>query len=73
MSFYRRLGATVVHQAGDTATLQIEPAELLGTVDRAEWIIPPQTINAGYIPTTNEIVFPAAIMQAPLFDEDEII
>jgi len=38
------------------------------SVNRNEWIIPPQTINAGYIPTTNEIVFPAAIMQAPLFD-----
>jgi GNAT superfamily N-acetyltransferase len=30
MSFYRKLGATVVHQAGDTVTLQIEPAVLLG-------------------------------------------
>jgi GNAT superfamily N-acetyltransferase len=31
MSFYQRLGATVVHQAGDTVTLQIEPAGLLGS------------------------------------------
>jgi GNAT superfamily N-acetyltransferase len=31
MSFYRRLGAAVVHQAGDAVTLHIEPARLLGT------------------------------------------
>jgi hypothetical protein len=30
MDFYRKLGATVVHQAGDVVTLQIEPAGLLG-------------------------------------------
>jgi GNAT superfamily N-acetyltransferase len=35
MSFYRRLGATLVHQSGDAVTLQIEPAELLGTGGRA--------------------------------------
>jgi putative endopeptidase len=38
------------------------------TVDRDEWLAPPQTINAGYIPFRNEIIFPAAILQAPLFD-----
>ncbi|HYM00175.1 MAG TPA: M13 family metallopeptidase [Blastocatellia bacterium] len=37
-------------------------------VDRDEWLAPPQTINAGYIPFRNEIIFPAAILQAPLFD-----
>jgi GNAT superfamily N-acetyltransferase len=36
MGFYRRLGAAVVHQAGDTMTLQIEPAGLLGTLGLAE-------------------------------------
>ena len=36
MGFYRRLGATVVHQAGDAVTLQIEPAGLLGTTGPAE-------------------------------------
>jgi GNAT superfamily N-acetyltransferase len=36
MSFYRRLGATVVHQAGDAVTLQIEPDRLLGTSSRAK-------------------------------------
>jgi len=36
MGFYRKLGATVVHQAGDAVTLQIEPAGLLGTIGPAE-------------------------------------
>jgi GNAT superfamily N-acetyltransferase len=36
MGFYRRLGATVVHQAGDAVTLQIDPVGLLGTSGRAE-------------------------------------
>ena len=37
-------------------------------VDRLEWIIPPQTVNAGYNPPNNEIIFPAGILQSPLFD-----
>jgi putative endopeptidase len=37
-------------------------------VDRDEWLAPPQTINAGYVPFRNEIIFPAAILQPPLFD-----
>jgi putative endopeptidase len=37
-------------------------------VDRTEWLAPPQTINAGYFPLNNEIFFPAAILQPPLFD-----
>jgi putative endopeptidase len=37
-------------------------------VDRAEWRATPQLVNAGYFPLANEIVFPAAILQAPLFD-----
>jgi putative endopeptidase len=36
--------------------------------DRAEWGMTPQTINAYYNPTFNEVVFPAAILQAPFFD-----
>jgi GNAT superfamily N-acetyltransferase len=35
MGFYRRLGATVVHQAGDTVTLQIEPTDLLRAAEGA--------------------------------------
>jgi predicted metalloendopeptidase len=36
--------------------------------DRDEWFISPQTVNAYYNPTFNEIVFPAAILQPPFFD-----
>ena len=37
-------------------------------VDRAEWGMTPQTVNAYYNPSLNEIVFPAAILQPPFFD-----
>jgi putative endopeptidase len=37
-------------------------------IDRTEWFMTPQTVNAYYNPTMNEIVFPAAILQPPFFD-----
>ncbi len=37
-------------------------------VDRGEWFMTPQTVNAYYNPVMNEIVFPAAILQPPFFD-----
>ena len=37
-------------------------------VDRTEWLMNPQTVNAYYLPTGNEIVFPAAILQPPFFN-----
>lgn len=37
-------------------------------VDRTEWQMTPQTVNAYYNPTTNEICFPAGILQYPFFD-----
>lgn len=37
-------------------------------VDRTEWLMTPQTVNAYYNPTTNEICFPAGILQYPFFD-----
>ena len=37
-------------------------------VDRSRWYMPPQTVNAYYNPSTNEICFPAGILQAPYFD-----
>ncbi|GAA2910318.1 putative endopeptidase [Microbacterium keratanolyticum] len=37
-------------------------------IDRAEWHMPPQMVNAYYNPSMNEIVFPAAILQYPFFD-----
>ncbi|WP_062381305.1 M13 family metallopeptidase [Demequina pelophila] len=39
-------------------------------VDRSEWLMTPQTVNAYYLPVANEIVFPAAILQAPFFTPD---
>jgi predicted metalloendopeptidase len=43
-------------------------AKLGNPVDREEWGMTPQTVNAYYRPTANEIVFPAAILQPPFFD-----
>ncbi|MGF3056273.1 M13 family metallopeptidase [Microbacterium sp. YY-01] len=39
-----------------------------GPIDREEWLMPPQMVNAYYHPLLNEIVFPAAILQYPFFD-----
>jgi putative endopeptidase len=39
-------------------------------IDRDEWYMTPQTVNAYYNPLMNEIVFPAAILQYPFFDAD---
>ena len=39
-------------------------------IDRAEWFMLPQTVNAYYNPGFNDIVFPAAILQYPFFDKD---
>ncbi|MDD3797643.1 MAG: M13 family metallopeptidase [Novosphingobium sp.] len=43
-------------------------SKLGGPVDRGEWFMLPQTVNAYYNSTTNEIVFPAAILQPPFFN-----
>ncbi|WP_028007295.1 M13 family metallopeptidase [Solimonas flava] len=45
-----------------------ETAKLGGPIDRDEWGMTPQTVNAYYNPLKNEIVFPAAILQPPFFD-----
>jgi predicted metalloendopeptidase len=45
-------------------------AKLGKPVDRDEWGMRPQTINASYNPARNEITFPAAILQPPFFDAD---
>ncbi|MEJ2514763.1 MAG: M13-type metalloendopeptidase [Gammaproteobacteria bacterium] len=45
-------------------------SRLGGPVDRDEWGMTPQTVNAYYSPTRNEIVFPAAILQPPFFNPE---
>jgi predicted metalloendopeptidase len=45
-----------------------ELAKVGQPVDRTEWFMTPQTVNAYYNPLGNEIVFPAAILQPPFFD-----
>jgi len=47
-----------------------ELAKLGAPVDRSEWFMTPQTVNAYYNPGMNEIVFPAAILRPPFFDLD---
>lgn len=47
-----------------------EVAKLGGPIDRDEWLMPPQMVNAYYNPEANEIVFPAAILQPPFFNMD---
>lgn len=47
-----------------------QTARLFEAVDRAEWGMTPQTVNAYYNFANNEIVFPAAILQPPFFDPD---
>ena len=47
---------------------QRELAKVGKKVDKKEWEMTPQTVNAYYNPVNNEIVFPAAILQAPFFD-----
>ncbi|MEM9366291.1 MAG: M13 family metallopeptidase [Planctomycetota bacterium] len=70
---YRELKIT----ARSPATNQLSAAQfehqrdldkLGGPIDRNEWHMTPQTINAYYNPTMNEIVFPAAILQPPFFN-----
>ncbi|KKC03468.1 M13 family metallopeptidase [Mycobacterium nebraskense] len=57
-------------QRGYAVNHDRELAKLGGPVDKDEWFMTPQTVNAYYNPGMNEIVFPAAILQPPFFDAD---
>lgn len=58
------------YQRGYAVNHDRELAKLGGPVDRDEWFMTPQTVNAYYNPGMNEIVFPAAILQPPFFDAE---
>ncbi|WP_301317170.1 M13 family metallopeptidase [Nocardia amikacinitolerans] len=56
------------YRSGYAAEHDRDLNKLGGPVDRDEWFMTPQTVNAYYNPGMNEIVFPAAILQPPFFD-----
>jgi putative endopeptidase len=58
------------YQRGYALEFDRDLAKLGGPVDRDEWFMTPQTVNAYYNPGMNEIVFPAAILQPPFFDAE---
>ena len=63
LSLYENLGNISAFLVQDQINRKVNKP-----VDKDEWLMTPQTINAYYNPTTNEICFPAAILQPPFFD-----
>ena len=63
-SYYENLRAASEWYIADNMSRLGKPT------DRSEWGMTPQTVNAYYNPTTNEICFPAAILQPPFFNPD---
>jgi putative endopeptidase len=57
-------------QRAESASNDRDLRKLGGPVDRGEWFLSPQTVNAYYNVGMNDIVFPAAILQPPMFDVD---
>ncbi|MBK5250677.1 MAG: peptidase M13 [Actinomycetales bacterium] len=57
-------------RAANAFEMDFELGKIGKEMDREEWFMPPQTVNAYYNPGMNEIVFPAAILQPPFFDAD---
>ncbi len=55
-------------RAGNLWAFHDNISKLGKPIDKDEWFMSPQTVNAYYNPPRNEIVFPAAILQAPFFD-----
>ncbi len=63
-SYYENIRQAALWSVQDNLTRLGKP------VDRAEWLMSPQTVNAYYNPATNEICFPAAILQPPFYNPD---
>ena len=63
LSLYENMKAVSIWASKDEAARKFNKP-----VDRDEWYMTPQTVNAYYNPTTNEICFPAGILQYPFFD-----
>ena len=61
-TYYQNLEATVRFMQADNLK------DLGKPVDRTKWLMSPQEVNAYYMPTTNEICFPAGILQPPFFN-----
>ncbi len=62
ISYWENLKKAIIWNSADNISKYGKP------VDKDEWAMTPQTVNAYYNPTTNEICFPAAILQPPFFD-----
>ena len=63
LSLYENMRRVSAYQTQDYINRKVNKP-----VDKTEWMMTPQTINAYYSPVTNEICFPAAILQPPFFD-----
>lgn len=63
LSLYENMRRVSAYQTQDYISRKVNKP-----VDKTEWMMTPQTINAYYSPVTNEICFPAAILQPPFFD-----
>lgn len=64
LSYYENVKNAVIWNRADHLSRLSKP------VDKEEWIISPQTVNAYYSPVFNEICFPAGILQAPFFSAE---
>lgn len=65
LSYYENLTRASIFLSDDYTKKHVNKK-----VDRNEWLMTPQTINAYYNPTTNEICFPAGILQPPFFNPE---
>ncbi len=64
LSYYENVKNAVIWNRADHLSRLPKP------IDKEEWIVSPQTVNAYYSPIFNEVCFPAGILQAPFFSPD---